>query len=113
MLSSASNQNFLDMDDSIILKCAKLFAFAVFALLVSALIAYASTMTILIFGLVEHADYIMIGVFTVMFVYLMCSNFKYIWNHADNCKTKNSETNANHAERDYFKIGDFSPKHRY
>lgn len=97
----------------VIIKCAKLFAFAVFALLVSALIAYASTMAVLLFGIEEYVYHVVFGVFTVMFVYLMCSNFKYIWNHADNCKTKNSETNSNHAERDYFKIGNFSQKHRY
>lgn len=72
---------------------------------ISALIAYASSMAILVLGLQDYGDYIMLGVFIVSSIVIFASNFGWIDNFAAK-KVKESEEKT----RDYFRDGNFSRK---
>ena len=73
---------------------------------ISALIAYASSMAILMLGLHEYGECIMCGIFILSTLIIFASNYRWL-EKASEKKYEEPEVK----ERDYFKDGDFSRKY--
>lgn len=83
----------------ILFRIALLIFWAIVALVVSAIMAYSSTVIVYICGLDEYGQEVMVGVFIVSFVYIVAANF--------NKSISSKKEIKKQPDRDYFKDGNF------
>ena len=83
-----------------------LFFLLIASIAIGALVGYASSMIVLVFGLFKYGEYIMFGAFFLSAVAIFAANV----HSADEVVDKHYDDP--HPKRDYFKDGDFSFKRR-